>query len=126
MEITRTSIQAHTSSQKQVVRNEKGTITDTHGVLADLTTLVDVPAMAQFLAVPKGYVYDLVKHHELPSVRVGKYVRFSLPMVQRWLEARMVPSPHPENVDPQDRTNHTIRQPRIPRGRRSKGQVRLP
>lgn len=43
--------------------------------------LVDAGAIAALLSIPRGYVYDLAKRGTIPSIRVGKYLRFSMQAV---------------------------------------------
>jgi excisionase family DNA binding protein len=50
--------------------------------------LVDVEAVAEFLAVPKSWVYEQAKHYGLPTHRLGRYLRFDLNEVREWLAAR--------------------------------------
>lgn len=47
---------------------------------------VDATTIAELLAVPMSYVYDLVKRGEIPVIRVGKYLRFSIQAVLQELD----------------------------------------
>lgn len=49
-------------------------------------SLVDTVSLADILAVPPPYVYDLVKREAIPVIRVGKYLRFSVIAVLQELE----------------------------------------
>lgn len=49
-------------------------------------SLVDAVSLADILAVPPPYVYDLVKREAIPVIRVGKYLRFSVIAVLQELE----------------------------------------
>jgi len=52
----------------------------------ELLTVSDISA---FLKVPKSWVYEktrLFGNQRLPHIRLGKYLRFSLPEVIVWLE----------------------------------------
>lgn len=48
--------------------------------------LVDATTIAELLAVPMPYVYDLVKRGEIPAIRVGRYLRFSIQAVFQELD----------------------------------------
>lgn len=49
----------------------------------ELLTVVEV---AQWLKVPKGWVYDRAQRGELPSGRVGRYLRFRRDDVVAFIE----------------------------------------
>ncbi|MDZ4180414.1 MAG: helix-turn-helix domain-containing protein [Coriobacteriia bacterium] len=49
--------------------------------------LLDVRELAAILAVPESWVYQRTADGSIPHVRVGRYVRFDLARVMRWLEA---------------------------------------
>lgn len=48
--------------------------------------LLKIEEVAELLGVPKGYVYDLTRRGELPSVRFGKYVRVEGRAIQEWIK----------------------------------------
>ncbi len=48
--------------------------------------LVDAATIAELLAVPTPYIYDLVRRGEIPVIRVGKYWRFSIQAVFQELD----------------------------------------
>jgi excisionase family DNA binding protein len=51
--------------------------------------LLTVAEIAAFLKVPNSWVYErtrLFGNQRLPHLRLGKYLRFSLPEVMVWLE----------------------------------------
>jgi excisionase family DNA binding protein len=52
--------------------------------------LLTVPEIATYLHVPASWVYGKVAAEQMPHVRVGRYVRFSLSDVQAWLESEQV------------------------------------
>lgn len=47
---------------------------------------LDVSQLAEFLQVPKSWIYQRTSAGDIPCVRVGKYLRFWLPAVIAWLE----------------------------------------
>ncbi|MBN1461060.1 MAG: excisionase family DNA-binding protein [Armatimonadetes bacterium] len=49
--------------------------------------LVTVRELAGYLAVPESWVYQRTADGSIPHVRVGRYVRFDLRAVERWLSA---------------------------------------
>lgn len=54
----------------------------------ELTPLLCVEDVAQFLSVRKGYVYDLVAEANLPMIKVGKYLRISQQSLLEWISAQ--------------------------------------
>jgi excisionase family DNA binding protein len=52
--------------------------------------LVSAQWVADFLGVPKSWVYDAARERRLPSVPVGRYVRFDPAAIRAWVEANAV------------------------------------
>jgi len=52
--------------------------------------LLTVPELAEILSVPESWVYSRTATGEIPHVCVGRYKRFRLGEVLRWLESRYV------------------------------------
>ena len=51
--------------------------------------LMTVSEIAAFLKVPVSWVYERTRRRgreRLPHVRLGKYLRFSIPEVKQWLQ----------------------------------------
>jgi len=54
-----------------------------------LEQLATVKELAQHLKVQESWVYDKTKKGgDMPVKRVGKYLRFSIPAVENWLEEK--------------------------------------
>jgi excisionase family DNA binding protein len=52
-------------------------------------SLVDIDGLAEYLNVPKSWVYERTRDKSkgsIPRLKVGKYVRFNIPDVLEWLE----------------------------------------
>ena len=43
---------------------------------------------AGLLAVKTSWIYEAVRTHRLPCLRLGKHIRFTQDMLERWLEER--------------------------------------
>jgi excisionase family DNA binding protein len=62
--------------------------------------LLTLPQVAERLAVPETYAYELARQNRLPVVRLGKYVRVPAEELERWLsqqaslERRIDRQPH--------------------------------
>lgn len=50
-------------------------------------SLVDAAAVAEILGVPKSWVLESARSGAIPCVRLGRYVRFDLEDVERWLDS---------------------------------------
>ena len=61
---------------------------DRSSMAPERSGLLTVPEVAQRLAVPRSYVYELARRGELPCVRFGKYVRICPSVLRKWLESR--------------------------------------
>lgn len=48
--------------------------------------LLDAGEVAARLGVPKSWVLESARSGAIPHVRLGRYVRFDLDDVERWLE----------------------------------------
>lgn len=48
--------------------------------------LLDAKAIAERLGVPESWVRESARSGSIPCVRLGRYVRFDLADVERWLE----------------------------------------
>jgi excisionase family DNA binding protein len=54
-----------------------------------LDELMTVSEIAAFLKVPVSWIYDRTRrrgNERLPHVKLGKYLRFSMPEVNEWLQ----------------------------------------
>lgn len=63
--------------------------------LREAETLLTAEELAPILKVSQWRVYDLVKKEGLPSIRLGRAMRFDPAAVADWLEERGGPE-HPE------------------------------
>jgi excisionase family DNA binding protein len=57
----------------------------------DLSTLLDIGAVAERLCVTERHVRRLVAERRIPYVKVGRFVRFDPVDVADWLTAARVP-----------------------------------
>lgn len=48
--------------------------------------LLDASAVAERLGVPKTWVLESARSGAMPCVRLGRYVRFDLADVEKWLD----------------------------------------
>lgn len=54
--------------------------------------LLDAAEVAEMLHVPTSWVYAAARNGTLPSVALGRYVRFDAAEIARWLSARKTTS----------------------------------
>ncbi len=50
--------------------------------------LLNVEELAKRLSLPVSWIYSRTRTGEIPTVRAGKYCRFSLPEVMAWLKGQ--------------------------------------
>ncbi len=53
--------------------------------------LMTVSELASFLKVPVSWVYERTRRRGiecLPHMKLGKYLRFSMPEIKKWLETQ--------------------------------------
>jgi excisionase family DNA binding protein len=65
---------------------DSGTTTLRKGTKATLPTLIDVEALAETLGVGVRQVRRLVEERRIPFIKVGRYVRFDVDDVARWVD----------------------------------------
>ena len=53
------------------------------------TPLLTVAEAAQLLAVKPSWIYEAVRSGTLPCLRLGRHIRFTRPMLDDWLRARV-------------------------------------
>jgi excisionase family DNA binding protein len=51
----------------------------------DSGQLLTLPQVAERLAVPETYAYELARQHKLPIVRLGKYIRVPVEEFEKWV-----------------------------------------
>lgn len=54
----------------------------------DEQRLLNVGELAKQLSLPRSWIYSRTRTGEIPLVRAGKYVRFSLSEVMTWLKGQ--------------------------------------
>ena len=62
------------------------TATDTRRTLEDFPAVLRVAEVAEVLRCDPSTVYAMVRRDELPSIRVGRNLRFSRDQLARFLE----------------------------------------
>ena len=45
---------------------------------------------AELLAVKTSWIYEAVRTHRLPCLRIGRHIRFTRDMLEHWLETQAV------------------------------------
>jgi excisionase family DNA binding protein len=69
----------------RVVRVELAAAVETS---PQLESLLDANAVAKLLGVETAYLYGLARTHKIPSLKLGKYRRFSPVQVKKWLDRK--------------------------------------
>ena len=55
--------------------------------IATSSRIGDVEAAAKLLGVPKSWIYDRTRRNAIPMFRLGKYVRFDLDQLLKWMRS---------------------------------------
>lgn len=50
--------------------------------------LLTVGELAEFLRVPKSWVYDRTYRDKIPHIKLGKLLRFDLEKIEEWLKEK--------------------------------------
>lgn len=58
---------------------------------ANLDPLLDAEDVAKILGVDTAYVYSLARAKKIPSVKLGKYRKFSPCQIKKWLDRKNTP-----------------------------------
>ncbi len=58
-----------------------------------------VEELAEVLDVPKSWIYERTRHNAIPHFKIGKYVRFDMEEVTKWLEAESHREPRTATAD---------------------------
>ncbi len=61
-------------------------------------TLIDTPQLAALLGVGERYVRRMVSWRRVPTVKVGRLVRFDLAEIHEWLRRQRRPPQGPPGV----------------------------
>jgi excisionase family DNA binding protein len=75
----------------QEVRCIHGEIQKQGAQTATLEPLLEADKVAEILGVDVGYVYSQARAKQIPSVKLGKYRKFSPSQLKKWLERKSSP-----------------------------------
>jgi excisionase family DNA binding protein len=53
-----------------------------------LESLLDTEEVAKLLGVDVGYIYEQARANKMPSLKLGKYRKFSPSQLRKWLERK--------------------------------------
>jgi excisionase family DNA binding protein len=72
----------------QDVRAIKSQLTKQVGESVILEKLLDAKQVADYLGESERWVYQQAKANKIPSIRIGKFVKFLPSALQKWIEQR--------------------------------------
>lgn len=75
----------------QEIRSIKADVLKQSSGTTTLEPLLDVDVVAKILGVEKTLVYSQARDGKIPSIRLGKYRRFSPSQLQKWLDRKNTP-----------------------------------
>jgi len=85
------TIEADLLSLIQRVRTIRAEVAETIAISPNVETLLTADALAKLLGVETAYLYSLARAGKIPSVKLGKYRRFSPDRVKKWLTGKAGP-----------------------------------
>ena len=72
----------------QEIRGIKAEVLDMAKLSLNLEVLMDAEKVAEILGVDKAYIYTQARSGKMPSIKLGKYRRFSLSQLKKWLDRK--------------------------------------
>ena len=75
----------------QEIRAVKSELKKRADSIDGLEKLLDAKAVAELLGEKETWVYQQAKAKKIPSVKLGKYWKFSPSQLQKWLERKYTP-----------------------------------
>ncbi len=74
----------------QEIRSIKADVLEQSNGTATLEPLLGVEEVAKILGVEKTLIYSQARHGKIPSIRLGKYRKFSPSQLQKWLDRKSI------------------------------------
>ena len=75
----------------QEVRSIKGEIQKMANGNSTLEPLLDAEQLSKLLGVDTAYVYSQARTRKIPSIKLGKYRKFSPSQIKKWLDRKNTP-----------------------------------
>jgi len=82
------TIEADLLSTIQTIRTIRGELTKAIELSPTLEALLSAEDVAKLLGVEPPYLYGLARSRKIPSIKLGKYRRFSPLQIKKWLERK--------------------------------------
>ncbi len=54
-------------------------------------SLLDAEQLAKLLGVDTAYIYNQARTRKIPSIKLGKYRKFSPSQIKKWLDRKNIP-----------------------------------
>ena len=55
--------------------------------------VMDIKTLAQYLGMGRSKIYGLIRQRKIPASRIGRQYRFSKPIVDAWLNEKLILRP---------------------------------
>lgn len=52
--------------------------------------LFNIEELAEYIAVPKGTIYNWISQRKLPFVKIGRRVKFDIKDIDEWIESKKI------------------------------------
>ena len=85
------SLEAAFLSSLQEVRTIKAEIHKQSDNNLSLEPLLEAEEVARILGVDTGYIYSQARANKIPSLKFGKYRKFSPSQIKKWLDRKNSP-----------------------------------
>ena len=72
----------------QEVRSIKAELQKKSKVSPSIESLLDADEVAKILGVDKAYIYTQARSGKMPSIKLGKYRKFSPSQLKKWLDRK--------------------------------------
>jgi len=60
--------------------------------------VMDIKTLAQYLAMGRSKIYNLIRQKKIPASRIGRQYRFSKTLIDAWLKEQLIIRPEESQI----------------------------